>query len=81
VKYGIINLSFSSQIYTLEELEMIAELSRKHDVIVIADEVYEWLVYRPNKHIKIGMYNFYSREMNARFSETHWSKYLSIASL
>lgn len=42
------------QIYTAEELEVMADLCRKHDVIVIADEVYEWIVYQPNKHIKIG---------------------------
>jgi len=39
---------------TLEELEMIAELCRKHDVIVVTDEVYEWLIYPPHKHIRIG---------------------------
>jgi len=39
---------------TQEELEMIAELCRKHDVIVVSDEVYEWLVYHPRKHIRIG---------------------------
>jgi len=39
---------------TLEELEMIAELCRKHNVIVISDEVYEWLIYPPHQHIRIG---------------------------
>jgi len=39
---------------TLEELEMISELCRKHDVIVVSDEVYEWLVYPPNQHVRIG---------------------------
>ena len=33
---------------------MIADLCKKHDVIVFADEVYEWMVYRGNKHIKMG---------------------------
>lgn len=33
---------------------MIADLCKKHDVLVFADEVYEWLIYKPNKHIKIG---------------------------
>jgi len=41
---------------TQEELELIAELCRKHDVIVVSDEVYEWLVYPPQKHIRIGQY-------------------------
>jgi len=44
-----------TQVMTLEELEMIAELCRKHDVIVISDEVYEWLVYPPQQHIRIGL--------------------------
>lgn len=42
------------KIFTKAELEMIAGLCRKHDVIVIADEVYEWLVYKPNEHIRIA---------------------------
>ena len=41
--------------YSVEELEMIAELCRKHDVIAVADEVYEWLVYKPAEHVRIGM--------------------------
>jgi len=44
-----------TQVMTLEELEMIAELCRKHDVIVVSDEVYEWLVYPPQQHIRIGL--------------------------
>ena len=43
------------QVYTLEEMILIADLCKKHDVIVISDEVYEWLVYPPNKHFKIGL--------------------------
>jgi len=33
---------------------MIADLCRKYDVIVVSDEVYEWLVYPPRQHIRIG---------------------------
>ena len=39
---------------TVDELEMIAQLCRKHDVIVVSDEVYEWLVYPPQQHVRIG---------------------------
>jgi len=39
---------------SVDELEMIAELCRKHDVIVVSDEVYEWLVYPPQQHVRIG---------------------------
>ncbi|KAK2191582.1 hypothetical protein NP493_50g00009 [Ridgeia piscesae] len=42
------------KVYSRSELEMIAELCKKHDVVVFADEVYEWLVYEPSKHIKIA---------------------------
>lgn len=33
---------------------MIADLAKKHNVLVISDEVYEWLVYEPIKHIRMG---------------------------
>ena len=39
---------------SVDELEMIAELCRKHDVIVVSDEVYEWLAYPPQQHVRIG---------------------------
>lgn len=38
----------------MDELEFIADLCKRHDVVVFADEVYEWLVYKPDKHIRIG---------------------------
>ena len=42
------------QVFTKEELEGIAELCKKHDVVVFSDDVYEWLVYAPNTTCKIG---------------------------
>ena len=39
------------KVFTLEELKLIAELAEKYDVFVITDEVYEHIVYAPNKHI------------------------------
>lgn len=39
------------KIFTLEELTFIAELAKKYDTYVITDEVYEHIVYEPNKHI------------------------------
>ncbi len=42
------------QVYRREELQMIADLCIKHDVICISDEVYEWLTYDGTKHVKIG---------------------------
>lgn len=39
------------KVFTYEELKFIAELAEKYDVFVITDEVYEHIVYEPNKHI------------------------------
>ncbi|KAI1904742.1 hypothetical protein AGOR_G00008830 [Albula goreensis] len=42
------------KVYKQEELQMIADLCVKHDVVCISDEVYEWLTYDGAKHIKIA---------------------------
>lgn len=42
------------KVYKMDEIEMIAELCKKHDVVCISDEVYEWMIYPDNKHIKIA---------------------------
>lgn len=39
------------KVFTLEELKIIAQLAKKYDTFVITDEVYEHIVYEPNKHI------------------------------
>ena len=39
------------KVFTLEELTFIAELAKKYDTYIITDEVYEHIVYEPNKHI------------------------------
>lgn len=39
------------KVFTLEELEYIASLAQKYDAYVITDEVYEHIVYAPNKHV------------------------------
>lgn len=39
---------------------MIADLAKKHNVLVISDEVYEWLVYEPTKHVRIGRSIYYT---------------------
>nr|BBA45757.1 kynurenine oxoglutarate transaminase [Pachyrhynchus infernalis] len=41
------------KVFTLEELTFIADLCKKHNVLCISDEVYEWMVYKPNEHIRI----------------------------
>lgn len=43
------------KVFTRDELEHIAELCQKHQVICISDEVYEWITYDPNKkHIRMA---------------------------
>nr|CAD7427666.1 unnamed protein product [Timema monikensis] len=42
------------KVFTRRELEVIADLCKKWNVLCIADEVYEWLVYKPYKHIRIA---------------------------
>ena len=43
------------QVFELDEMTLIADLCKKHDVMVISDDVYEWLIYPDSKMIKIGM--------------------------
>ncbi|CAG2189987.1 CCBL [Mytilus edulis] len=42
------------KVFTFDELNLISELCNEHDVMCIADEVYEWLIYDGKKHIRIA---------------------------
>ncbi|XP_053601559.1 kynurenine aminotransferase-like [Plodia interpunctella] len=42
------------KVFTREELEKIANLCKKYNVLCVSDEVYEWMVFEPFKHIRIG---------------------------
>ncbi|XP_024942705.1 kynurenine--oxoglutarate transaminase 3 isoform X2 [Cephus cinctus] len=48
------------KVFTEDELQFIADLAKKWNVLVVSDEVYEWIVYEPYRHIRIatlpGMY-------------------------
>ena len=44
----------SGKVFTREELETIAEIVKRWDAWVITDEVYEHIVYAPNRHIYIS---------------------------
>ncbi|MBF6613744.1 MAG: aminotransferase class I/II-fold pyridoxal phosphate-dependent enzyme [Chloroflexi bacterium] len=44
----------TGKVFGMEELELIADLCKKHDVLAITDEVYEYLVYDDNRHISIA---------------------------
>lgn len=39
------------KVFTYEELKIIADLAEKYDTYVITDEVYEHIVYEPNRHV------------------------------
>ena len=49
------------KVFTREELLSIGELALKYDAYVVTDEVYEHMVYAPNRHISMaslpGMYD------------------------
>ncbi|KAK5650182.1 hypothetical protein RI129_001211 [Pyrocoelia pectoralis] len=42
------------KVFSKNELEIIANLCKKWNVLCISDEVYEWMVYKPNKHFRIA---------------------------
>ncbi|XP_019396650.1 PREDICTED: kynurenine--oxoglutarate transaminase 1, mitochondrial-like [Crocodylus porosus] len=42
------------KVFSKKEMELIADLCVKHDVLCFSDEVYEWLVYDGKKHIRIA---------------------------
>jgi aminotransferase len=51
----------TGRVFTIQELEVIANLAQEFDAFVITDEVYEHIVYAPNQHTYIaalpGMFN------------------------
>ncbi|OQR78737.1 kynurenine--oxoglutarate transaminase 3-like [Tropilaelaps mercedesae] len=41
------------KVFSKDELTVIADLCKKHDVIAVMDEVYEWIVYGGAKHVRM----------------------------
>lgn len=41
------------KVYSRNELTKIGDLCKKYDVLCISDEVYEWLIYDDNEHVRI----------------------------
>jgi aspartate/methionine/tyrosine aminotransferase len=76
----------TGKVFSREELEMIAELCRKWDVIAITDEIYEHIVYEGRKHISIATLDGMAERtvtINAAsktFSVTGWRVGYAIAS-
>ena len=42
------------KVFTYDELKTIAELAVKYDIYVITDEVYEHIIYEPNRHVYLS---------------------------
>ena len=66
------------KVFTREELMAIGELALKYDAFVVTDEVYEHMVYEPNKHICMaslpGMYEhtITCNSLSKTYSITGW---------
>ena len=44
----------TGRVFSREELDAVADLARRHDLLVISDEVYEHLVYGESQHVPIA---------------------------
>lgn len=42
------------KVFSKAELTMIADLCKKHDVVAVMDEVYEWIVYGGSQHVRMN---------------------------
>lgn len=44
----------TGRVFTREELQLVADLAIRHDLLVLCDEVYDQIVYDDNEHISIA---------------------------
>jgi len=44
----------TGRVFSREELQIVADLAIKHDLLVLSDEVYDQIVYDDNQHTSIG---------------------------
>jgi len=44
----------TGHVFSKQDLEVIADVARKHDLIVFSDEIYEKIVYDGTRHVSIG---------------------------
>lgn len=47
----------TGMVYSEDELRAIADVAVKHDIYVVADEMYEYLIYGEEKHISIASFS------------------------
>lgn len=68
----------TGKVFTYDELKYIGELAEEYDTFVITDEVYEHIVYEPNKHIYFAsLPNMFKRtiscsSLSKTYSITGW---------
>ena len=46
----------TGKVYSLNELKQIAQIALKHDLYIIADEMYEYYTFDEKKHVSIGSF-------------------------
>ncbi len=44
----------SALVYSLEEMNAIAEFAKRHNLLILSDEVYEWMLFDTRRHVSIG---------------------------
>jgi len=75
----------SGKVFSLDELQTIAGLAQEYDAVVIADEVYEHIVYAPHRHTYLstlpGMYErtISCGSLSKTYSITGWRLGYAIA--
>ncbi len=75
----------SGKVFSLDELQVIAGLAQEYDAVVIADEVYEHIVYAPHRHTYLstlpGMYErtISCGSLSKTYSITGWRLGYAIA--
>ena len=47
----------TGRVYTLEELEAVAQVAIENDLMVICDETYEYFIYGSNQHRTLAALN------------------------
>lgn len=68
----------SGRVFTIEELEAISYFAEKYDTYVVTDEVYEHIVFEPNRHIYFSsLKNMWKRtistsSLSKTYSITGW---------
>ena len=73
------------KVFTIEEMTILADLAKKYDAYVVVDEVYEHIVYRPNKMIYMATLpdmrerTIICSSMSKTYSITGWRIGYSIA--